>query len=207
MTEQLIADDSGLRLNLLGFSLKKLESILGSGDLDLVARLKVTLAENEEDLEELPQVIAETGKVLEVAILKGAPIPALVVESDSHVLAALLLAEHDQELTATGSDSWQAGAFWTLAQQFSEEVEPQTRKLLGFFCEGRPLFGKVIETDSKYYGYLTAAELLALRAELTELEDYVKDWEETGTLEFLRDLISWLNTVAEAEQDLWFYTS
>lgn len=207
MTEQLIADDLGLRLNLFGFSLEKLRSILGSGDLDLVARLKVTLTENEEELEELPEVITNTAKIVEEAVSKGAPLPALVVESDSHVLAASLLAEHDQELTATGSDSWQAGAFWTLAQQFSEEVEPQTRKLLGFFCEGRPLFGKVIETDSKYYGYLTAAELLALKTELVQLEDFVKDWEEAGTLEFLRDLITWLNTVAEAEQDLWFYTS
>jgi hypothetical protein len=206
MTEQLLAEDLSIRLNLFGFSLAKLESILASGDLDLVARLKVALMESEDDLGELPEVIAETGKIIAEAIAKGAPLNSLVIEGDAHVLAACLLAEHDQDFTPTGSDSWQAGAYWTLAQQFGEELEPESRKMLGYFCEGRPLFGKVIDTDNKYYGYLTAAELVFLKLELVQLEEYVKDWEEAGTLEFLRDLITWLHTVAEAEQDLWFYT-
>lgn len=195
--------DWSLRPHLFGFSLDKLRSILGSGDLDLFGRLTLALAERSEfqTLEDLQK----SRQVLEDAICKGVPFEGLVAEGDPCVIVAITLAEHDQELTATGSDDWQMSAFWSLAIEFSDELEEESRRLIRYFCEGRPLFGKLIETDRSYYGYLSLPELTVLKTELEQLEEHIGDWEDEGTMEFLQDLIGWLDTIADSEQDLWFY--
>jgi len=207
MTELETEDDISVRVSICGFSLEKLRSYLGSKDLDLLGRLSLFFAERESELDAPNPITKLATAILDRALSQGTPFPDLVAEGDQHVLAAIALAQHDQDVTPTNSESWQASAFWDLAEQLGAEFEPEPRRLLGYFCDGRPLFGKLIDTERIYYGYLSLDEVKILKSELTDLEEHIKDWEDLATLEFVRDLSGWLGSIVEAEQDLWFYVS
>ncbi|SRR5579875_200469 len=194
-----------LQPHMFGFSLERLQSLMGGNDREALQRLVCDLDARDEDV--LIEHARAIKQVLEDAVCRGVPFAGLVAESEPHVLAATMLAEHNQELTPVETHDWQMSAFWALADQFACDLEPEALKLLQYFCTGRPLFGKIIETERLYYGYLTLSELRLLSDELAELERYIRDWEDAGTLEFLRDLIEWLGAISEAGQDLWFYDS
>jgi hypothetical protein len=196
--------DISLKPVIYGFSLEKLNALCGCEDASLSAVLTQAIKDSDEDLNQSPEVVDESCQIIARAIEHGIPLPGLVSESDPHVMAAATLAKFNQDLTETGSQIWEISSFWMLAEQFGQELEPGPQRLLNYFCEGRPLFGRTIEANWGYYGYLSFAEVKELKQELIELEGHIADWEDAGTMNFLRDLIEWLRIIVDAEQDLWF---
>ncbi len=205
MTRDFMESDFALQPTIVGFSLAKLRSLLGSNDLDTAEHLVNVLSSHDEQSDQLPATLEEAARVLRKAISEGVPFPGLISEAEPHVMAAAVLAQCNQDLTCTDSTAWQAGALWALSTDLGEELEPEARQLLAYFCDGRPLFGKAIETERSYYGWLSNREVVTLHRELIALEEHVRDWEDAATLDFLHDLIGWLNSIVEVEQDLWFY--
>lgn len=194
--------EQSLAPEIIGFSLEKLHSLLGSKDVAMFERIYREMDSDNDDLP--PQFLDQARAILKTAIDCGVPFPDLASESEAHVFVAASLATYDQEITQTKPQWWEVAALWSLADQFKQDLEEEPRKLIHYLCEGRPLFGRVIETERSYYGYLTQSEAALLANELSQLEEHIKDWEDAGTVEFVRELIACLESVQEAEQDLWF---
>jgi hypothetical protein len=198
-----------LRPEVRGFDLPKLRSWFGSGDASVVAAIERELALAEADPEaDVDDQFRETFReALHRAVFQGVPFPDLDAEREPHVDLAILLAGHGQEFLETDSNDWKMVGF--------DEFWKHCRGALGsggdlfaYFLEGRPLFGKRIETVWSYYGYLSQLEVRRLRTSLAKLLSRHPRLAEIYVVEDLAsDLTRWCDEILGANKDLWFWTA
>jgi hypothetical protein len=167
------------------------------------------LAEFDERVSFRDQSLTNLAKqTLRRAIFEGFPFADLEEENEAHVYAAIVLAQHDQELLRLNSDSWWMPTMWELVGVVHEQLAVPVRRCLVMFYRGRPLFGRRIKTDWSYYGYLNLRQLSEL---LTALENLDRGVLSTARTEWVvplfDDLLTWLRTIQSAGRDLWFYAS
>lgn len=199
-----------LRPEIRGFQLSKLRSLFGSRDQGLLAAIEAQFAasvkEEPEDFDKEYQLTFR--KALYRAVEDGVPFPSLEVEGEPHVHLALLLAAYGQEYLATSSGDWKMLGFWDFWELCGDLLSPDGRRLFSYLIEGRPLFGRQIESSWSYYAWLDRQEVDALRAAIGEL------WEANPDLhsnELIADLVSdlgrWCQEISGRGLDLWFWTA
>ena len=196
------------RLEISGFSLKKLRALSGSHDKEALRVLTLTARDRFADA----PMNARLQSVIKRSIERGFPFPDLAEETDVHTTAASLLADYGQKHLGMDSNFWRASALRDLAQQPPHQ---QATELLKYLSSGRPLFGKHIYTGEQTYGYLSLAEIQRLRTFLREPAPYhlnpaVSD-RASGYVEieefndFPRALATWLKALDDQKQDLWIF--
>jgi len=191
-----------LRPEISGFKLDILLSLFGSRNREAAANAAKVVEETVAFDD--PREFARVRQVLEQAITSGRPFADLTAEDGSHVYAALGLAAVEQNRTETESNVWKMGAFEDLVNQIGTTIEPKALTLLRYFLDGRPLFGKTIQADWSYYAWLSLDELKTLIAALRAVAQTDSDPTGDG---FLEELTGWLDQVAAADSDLWFFAS
>lgn len=190
-----------LRPELSGFDRKRLLGLCGTGDRAAAEALARELAQmvtfdDPGDLERSKNVIRR-------AVMEGIPFPDLETEGEPHVFAAIALANHDQRHRETGSSEWKMAAFDELGATIRGRIAPDAERLFSLFLEGRPLFGRRIETPWSYYAYFSLPEVKSL---LATLEGYARTHGDDPTADgFLTELRSWMEEISHAGLDLWFY--
>jgi hypothetical protein len=185
-----------------GFRLAPLRSLLGSRD-------SAAAGAAAQDLDSLfltddPEVLEAAAETLHRAVEDGVPFPALDLEGEAHAVAAAALARHGQEHLGTGSRCWNQAAFMELHAAVGERLDPEAQRLLGIFLDGRPLFGRAIDSWGAFYGYLSFDEAAALKRALDGLAAGEKDPTGDG---FLGELRGWLDAILAQGLDLWFVTA
>jgi hypothetical protein len=199
-----------LRPEFRGFDLNKLRSLFASRDQTLVAQIEAqfaaTVADEPEDFDHEYQ--AAFRKALHRAIEDGVPFPNLEVEGEPHVHLALLLAAHGQEFLVTDSDNWKMLGFWDFWELCSDLLSPEGRQLFRYLIEGRPLFGRQIETGWSYYAYLERHEVGVLRNAFQEMWNGNPDLHCNNLIaDLVTDLTGWCDAITSRGMDLWFWTA
>jgi hypothetical protein len=195
-----------LRPQVIGFDVQKLVGIRASKDQAVLDRLFVEFDERVSFRDHSLTVLAKD--TLRRAIFEGFPFADLQEENEAHVYAAIVLAQHDQELLRMDSDSWWMPTMWELVGVVHEQLAVPVRRYLLMFYRGRPLFGRRIKTDWSYYGYLTLRQLSELLPALENLDREVLSTARTEwVVPLFDDLLTWLRTIQSAGRDLWFYAS
>jgi hypothetical protein len=198
-----------MRPTIYGFKLESIKKLFGSDDN--VAFEKINKSYRQavseiycDELDELSQFSQKGEAIIRRAIMEGVPFAELDNEDDIHVLVADAIA-HSAELKSPGNTTdWNMQAFRDLRCDLVDEIESDMISLLGIFEEGRPFFGKKINSTWSYYGYLTAKEARKLYIVLDELNDSdVSD----NLGEFLFTLTDWLDGISSQNLDLYFYIS
>jgi hypothetical protein len=193
-----------LRPEVFGFDIEKLRSIRGCKDQAVLNQLLVEFDKRIHFRDESLTALAK--EALRRAIFEGLPFPDLEKENEAHVCAAVVLAEHDQELLPTGSNTWKMPTMWELVRVVHERLELPARRYLLVFYRGRPVFGRRIKTDWSYYGFLTLRQLGDLLVALENVDRSVLSTAETEwVIPLFDDLLEWLRTIQDARRDLWFY--
>lgn len=200
--EKGILTPMSLRPELSGFSLEALKSQLGTGDEEMVSAVREELRVMV-DFDD-PQEFDRAVRVIERAVFDGIPFEGLDVEGEPHVVAAIALAHHGQDHLPTESNVWKMEALEELSRTLEGTLPPEAAANLGHLLDGRPIFGRGIETDWNYYAFLTAGEVRALRKGLEDARTETPDPTEDG---FLSDLLAWLGEIADNGMDLWFHAA
>jgi hypothetical protein len=147
--------------------------------------------------------------VITEAIDRGVPFPGLDGEDESHVCAAAALAEMGQSFFRPdpNDDSWKISLMEVLLAQNEGRFDSKTHELLSFIRDGRPLFGKRIDTGWSYYAWLTSAEVRELAAGIRKAQEVYPGLADPGYFDgFLLALLGWLDKITERNMDLWLYT-
>ncbi|NOX55666.1 MAG: hypothetical protein GXP27_14750 [Planctomycetes bacterium] len=190
-----------LRPEIRGFDMQRMLSLLGSKDerlLDELTRLFDEMVRFDDE-----RLREESLAVLRRAVYEGGRWSDLDEEGEVHVMAAIVLAHHGQQMVTTESNRWTMPAFWKYIEAVHEYVpEGVARNSLLRFGVGRPLFGRRISVEWSYYGFLRLAEVGELLEALRRLPDGVVP--EPGR-EFHVSLLGWLETIQQADRDLWFH--
>ena len=136
------------------------------------------------------------------------PFPSLEVEGEPHVHLALLLAAYGQEYLPTDSGDWKMIGFWDFWELCGDLLSPEGRRLFSYLIEGRPLFGRQIESSWSYYAYLERQEVDALRAAFQELWEGNPDLHSNALIaDLVSDLTRWCEAISSQGMDLWFWTA
>jgi hypothetical protein len=199
-----------LRPEVRGFSLAKFRTLFGSRDQSVIDAIEASFAESvEEEPEDFDQEYRGTfHKALHRAIEDGVPFPSLEVEGEPHVHLALLMASYEQEYLPTDSSDWKMIGFWDFWELCGDLLSPEGRRLFSYLIEGRPLFGRQIESSWSYYAYLERQEVDALRAAFRELWEANPDLHENELIaDLVADLTRWCEEISSRGMDLWFWTA
>lgn len=191
-----------LRPEMSGFSLSALRSQLGTGDEEMVSAVREELRAMV-DFDD-PLEFDRAVRVIERAVFDGIPFEDLDVEGEPHVVAAIALAHHGQDHLPTDSNVWKMEAIEELSRTLEGSLPEGAAESLGALLDGRPLFGRAIETDWNYYAFLSIDEVRALRKGLEDARAETPDPTEDG---FLSDLLAWLGEIADRGMDLWFHAA
>lgn len=189
-----------LRPTVSGCRLDTMFQRLGSRDEAILAQL-IDSFDEAVNLQ-APSARAEAHEILRRAVFEGPRWPDLEVEGELHVMAAIVLAKHDQTHLATDSDFWKMPAVWDFVRDCHPRLSGDARKFVAMFGRGRALFGRKIDTPWSFYGFLTLKQVRTLRAGLLALH---QDGQIQG--DFCDDLMRWLEAIESQEMDLWFYCS
>ncbi len=168
-----------LRAYITSFDLQKMQSLLGSRKESTVQTAAKILREefdldalDEDEAAEYAERIEAILAICRRAVDEGVPFPDLKEENEDHVTAAETLAVVGQKHGYTSFEDWKVTqAFYPLLHDYSAALSPRGRELLTFLDEGRPLFGRKLETGWSYYAYLTADEVKELHAALVALQE------------------------------------
>lgn len=210
-----------LRPNIIGIRRKKMLSFVGCKDEAVLEALLSQLKEHygvanngdgegEARSEDDMKVAAE---FLRKVVMEGTP-AGLEKETLGHVLAISTLARFRQDtLVETDSNVWKMRGVTDFTEQFSKRLDPTTTQYLQYLCNGRPLFGKKIETDWNYYAYLGYAELDHFRNAIELAYNTAAELEQKGhlneidfeswTLDMMEALLEWVDPVLDEKLDLW----
>lgn len=140
-----------LRLELSGFSLPRLFALFGGKCDDVIAFSKSSVHD------------PGTLKVIERAVQSGAPFADIERETAEHISAASLLAGFGQVHMPTDSNFFRAMILHEERTGISRTLDSEGQKAYQFLLEGRPLFGRSIDHDPRYYAYLSNDEVKLLR--------------------------------------------
>ncbi len=196
-----------LRPEVYGFHLAELFNRFQSQDRALIADLESKLVQLAAESDLPSEFCDEYRTALRHAVDHGVPVPQLERETDAHVLLAIDLAKYRQELQPVGSNDWDMNAFFDFWETCQPLLSPAQQSLLRYWEVGRPLFGKKIETGWSYYGYLSRDEVIQTRRLLDALKNEHAAFAEEDYLDgFLVAWDEWLETIAAAGLDLWFWT-
>lgn len=198
-----------LRPEICGFELAKLRALFGCRDQTVQSAIEASfdasVREEPEDFD--AEYRTAFYKALNRAIEDGAPFAGLEVEGEPHVHLALLLAAYQQEYLRTDSGTWKMHGFWDFWELCGDLLSPEGRRLFGYLLEGRPLFGRVIESSWSHYAYLERAEVAQLRAALAELWQAHPDLHDNPLIaDLVSDLSGWCETLVAQQRDLWLWT-
>jgi hypothetical protein len=192
-----------LRPEIVGFKLAQLQSLCGSGDRAAIRNLKSRFAhvtpDSFDDDDEYHDLFHQA---LERAIMKGVPFDDLQSETNSHIQLAILLGEYKQKFISTSSNSLKMRGFWEFQRKYPNALSSEANDLFGIFTEGRPLFGRKIQTDWSYYGYLSRDEVAFLEESLIEVKDI-----DDAFQEFVNSVITIFSMILKRKCDLWFWTA
>jgi hypothetical protein len=160
-----------------------------------------------------PESVAMRGgccAVITEAIDRGVPFPGLDAEDETHVYAALALAQTGQSFFRPDpeDDSWKISLMEDLLAQSETRLDSRTYQLLSFIRDGRPLFGKRIASSWSYYAYLTCAEVCELSGGIQKSQGAYPGLADPSYFGgFLLALLGWLDKIAQSRRDLWLFTA
>jgi hypothetical protein len=198
-----------LRCYIRGFRLEKMRAMFGSRDAAAYKAAADAFKEefggdedeDEEEREEAEKVLA----VCRRAIFEGVPFDGLDAEDSSHVRAASILASVGQKHKFTSFEDWKVThVFPPFFKDYAKALPPRGRELLTFLAEGRPLFGRSVNTDWSYCAYMALDEVKELHAALAQLREQRPELKGEGYLYgFVDALMQGLAEVIKRRQDLW----
>ena len=195
-----------LRIELAGFKLDKMMKLFGSGDAKALKAVtdradKLLDGDFDDEDEEREEFRQQFHAAAQRAINEGIPFAGLKKEDQHHVDLAALLAQYGQKLTGLNSSGWKMQyVFPDFRKAYGRRISNPAKTLWNYLEEGRPLFGKKIDTGWGYYSYLSLEEVRTLHQ---ALESLPKD--PTGVEHFLSDMIGWLKQIQDKKLDLWLY--
>lgn len=200
-----------LRCYIRSFWLEKLRALFGSRDAAAYQAAADALKEEfggDEEEDEDEEEREEAEKILAVcrrAIYEGVPFDGLKAEDSSHAHAARILASVGQKHKFTSFEDWKVTrAFPPFFKDHGAALPPRARELLTFLAEGRPLFGRKVQSDWSYVAYLSQDEVKELHAALVQLREQRPELKGEGYLDGFTDaLILGLGEVIKRRQDLW----
>ncbi|MDG3003575.1 hypothetical protein [Paludisphaera mucosa] len=194
------------RLNMCGFSMAKMRSLFGSGDLQAVDRVFRGLAS---DLGDSFAFHDEARRILETAIMKGVPFPGLETESQLHYKVASALTGDEQELLWTEASSYGADAMEVGFRRYARKHgSPETRAFVRGLVEGLPIFGQNLPEDGEVYAAIGLAKLRFFRPGLVDLRDQIafRAGPKHEASEFAAEFCGWIDEIIDAGLDLWYAT-
>jgi len=205
-----------LRPELYGFDQKKMFSLFGSKNQKAVADMTATLQEAlSDDDEEQRSFMDGAIKQIQSAVFEGVPTANLVSETVPQIWAAKLLAEYGQEMVDTESNFYKMRGIFDFVDEFEKRFEPQTKNLMNYLINGRPLFGQDIQTDWSYYAYMSLDDVKALRSGIDKHLKWAIDLTDKGylneidfsdwTIELMEEMVGWFDLLIENKRDLWFW--
>lgn len=142
-----------IRVGAWGLDLGSILSMFGSKDQAFVERMTMELDADEKS-------------VLERAVMEGVPFPELGKENWDHVLLMKKLFEDAPDQT-WGNVEFKL--FWladVLEKGLFDQLDATSKKLIAYFVDGRPIFGKEFGDTEAFYGYLDAQEIQTLNQAL-----------------------------------------
>lgn len=208
-----------LRPEIYGFDQKRMFSLFGSKDQKAVADMTAALKKALSDTDDKEQrgFMDSAIKQIQSAVFEGVPTANLVSETVPQIWAAKLLAEHQQEMVDTESNFWKMRGIFDFVDEFEKRFEPQTKTLISYLINGRPLFGKDIQTDWNYYAYMNLDDVKVLRSGIDKQLKWAIDLTDKGylneidfsgwTIELMEEMIGWFDLLIEKKRDLWFWAN
>lgn len=203
-----------LRPAISGFRLETMQKLFTADNGVDTDSLFIALEESAtehlgEDSKEQEKIVSKGKEVILRAVQDGIPFAELDSEEISHVMAADVLAHFGQDHhEIDDTTDWKMDVFWDLEEKYGADLDPSTKKLLHCISEGRPLFGKRIDSDWSYYAYLSCAEVMQLHSALHDLQKKRPELSGDECFDgFVDELLAWLSEIAEQNLDMWCFMS
>lgn len=202
------------RLNLYGFSMKRMRHLFASKDRNVVERIQDRLRERP-GLPPLPvEYVRPVVEVVERAVMSGVPFPDLVAETYVHSAAVSALAAHGQEWLITSASIFGASALEEgLWGHYRKSASPEAKAFLRGLVEGIPMFGRQSSSDGSVYAAIGLDRLRLFQPHLRDLveviahrvsrERLVTDEDQAGA-SFAAEFCGWVDEVVAANRDLLF---
>ena len=122
---------------------------------------------------------------------------AAIEESDPDLIKSFIADQED--ILTTDSNIWRY-YHTEYFEQLAPKLNPEVRRLIEFFLNGRMFFQKGAWTTSELpYAYLTLDEVRAILADMDQRWDIYADSEGFG-----KELKNWLISISEKNLDLFF---
>jgi len=171
-------------------SLKPIREALGSNDASLLERMidgYTKLYGGEPDQDSLKRV-HEMGQSFLQGDLRGNKELGKWQEAIHLLAQSLGILETEFPI----NDDWKWDAWDDYAQVVGNDLSTETRQLLVWLIEGRPLKASAIEADASYFAWLTTDEVERLLNELKQLEERNPDIKDVVD-GFHSELVEWLD--------------
>ena len=194
------------RLNMSGFSIATMRSLLRSGDAEAIDRISRGLAVEYHDW---PTTPLDARSIVERAVMRGVPFDDLETETHLHYRVACALARHGQDWLDATADAYGADSlevdFW---RRVRKHGRPETRAFVRGLIEGVPMFGQGFPEEGEVYAAVPLAKLQFFRPGLIELRDLLayRSGEEDATARYASEFCGWIDEIIDAGLDLWYAT-
>jgi len=198
-----------LRPQIYGFCLKDVQSIFASNDEAVLQKIyniyeKILGELLFDEPDETKELKKQGREIIRRAVMQGVPFEDLKCEREVHTFAAEAVVRSIEIKPVGDTNDWSMQAFWDLRAEYGTKVSRDALNLFDIFYDGRPFFGKKIDSGWSYYGHLTLEEVNRLSTALDSLGDSgVPD----DLKVFVAELTDWLEGIASANLDLWFVAS
>jgi hypothetical protein len=189
-----------LRPEISGFKLNKLLSLFNCKKAIVLEKAKKHFSKFV-GVENNPQN-TRPFKILEQIISGKITRSNTKVENSDFILVIILLASFEQKRILTNSNIYKSDSLYNYFKFLKPKLSKKTFEMLNFLLSGRPLMGKVFNTEWSYYAYLTNEEVDSILKELTALSIATKDPENFGKV-----FIKWLRQIKKLKSDLWYYAN
>jgi hypothetical protein len=196
-----------MRPDIYGFKLESVRGLFGSDNQETLKKIsnlyqKMIFDAFGDEPDTLAKFREQGNAIIWRAIMEEAPFPDLDSENSIHVYAAKSIVDSTEPKSVGDSLDWHMQAFRDLRMDGEGKLDPEIVNLLRVFESGRPFFGRKIESDWNYYGYLTAKEVKQLAPAIDALSESQSANYMDG---FHLALADWLDGILSQNLDLWFW--
>jgi hypothetical protein len=198
-----------LRMNISGFNYSQMAGYFGSRNDDLKKQLAKDFqqfTEEPKENNEATDTLEQAVNIIELAVDNKVPLDTIKEENDSCCYVVNLFAHHGQEHILTDSCDWKMKVLWDMQEVYSGRLTARMDKFLRYFIDGRPIFGKKIQTSWSYYAYFLNSEAKELAEELKLFKrQFQNDKAFSKFNEFVDEFEGWISAILEKQKDMWFW--